>query len=98
MPRTNENRWSFLLRATRPPPYPPPHAGEGREGAAASIVLPTARDPNRFDAVSISGVGIFPCIGGRGAQAAKRFEDAVLGMRPGCLLIEIATVGLSSGD
>src|SRR5260370_18275207 len=72
--------------------------GEGREGAAASIVLPTARDPNRFDAVSISGVGIFPCIGGRDEQAAKRFQDALDGLRRGSNFTEIPIEALHRGD
>jgi len=66
MPLTTENRWGFLLRATR-----------RRDYDAERIVLPTARVQDRFDAVSIGGVGIFPCIGGRNEQAAKRFQEAL---------------------
>ncbi len=87
MPLTNENRWGFLLRATR-----------CRDYDEASIVLPTARDPNRFDAVSISGVGIFPCIGGRDEQAAKRFQDALDGLRRGSNFTEIPIEALHRGD
>jgi protein-L-isoaspartate(D-aspartate) O-methyltransferase len=87
MPLTNENRWGFLLRATR-----------CRDYDAASIVLPTARDPNRFDAVSIGGVGIFPCIGGRDEQAATRFQDALDGLRRGPNFTEIPIAALHRGE
>jgi protein-L-isoaspartate(D-aspartate) O-methyltransferase len=66
MPLTNENWRGFLLRATRCHDYD-----------AESIVLPTARDRNRLEAVSIGGVSIFPCIGGRDEEAAKRFQEAL---------------------
>src|SRR6266851_3205665 len=66
MPLTAENWSGFLLRATR-----------CRDYDAALIVLPAARDRNRFDAVSIGSVGIFPCAGGRDEQAAKRLQDAL---------------------
>ena len=73
MPLTNEKQWGFLLRATR-----------GRDHDADAIVLPTARDRKRFDAVSIGGVGIFPCIGGRDEPAAKRFQTAFRCRRRAC--------------
>jgi protein-L-isoaspartate(D-aspartate) O-methyltransferase len=66
MPLTDENRFGFLLRATR-----------CRDYDAESIVLPTAQDRNRFDATSIGSVGIFPCIGGRDEAAAKRLQAAL---------------------
>jgi protein-L-isoaspartate(D-aspartate) O-methyltransferase len=68
MPLTGENWWGFLLLATRPAILD-----------AASITLPAARDQHRFDAQSIGGVGIFPCVGGRDAEAAKRFLELAQG-------------------
>jgi protein-L-isoaspartate(D-aspartate) O-methyltransferase len=56
MPLTGENRWGFLLRATR-------------RGAT-------------FDAGPISGVGIFPCAGGRDEEAGKRLQKALEEQRP----------------
>jgi protein-L-isoaspartate(D-aspartate) O-methyltransferase len=87
MPLTNENRWGFLLRATR-----------CRDYDAEAIVLPTAWDRNRFDAVSISGVGIFPCIGGRDEEAAKRFQAALDGLRHGSDFTKIPIEALHRGD
>jgi protein-L-isoaspartate(D-aspartate) O-methyltransferase len=87
MPLTNENRWGFLLRATRCPDYD-----------AESIVLPTAQDPNRFDAVSIGWVGIFPCIGGRDEQAAKRFQEALNQLHRGSNFAEIPIEALHRGE
>jgi protein-L-isoaspartate(D-aspartate) O-methyltransferase len=66
LPLTTENRWGFLLRATRPRDY---------DGAA--IVLESTRDPNRFDATSIGQVGIYPCAGGRDEAAAKRLQETL---------------------
>ena len=66
MPLTGENRWGFLLLVTRP-----------ATDNEASIVLPSARDPNRFEATSISGVGIFHCVGGRDGEAAERLREAL---------------------
>jgi protein-L-isoaspartate(D-aspartate) O-methyltransferase len=66
MPLTNENHWGFLLRVTR-----------CRDYAAESIVLTTARDRNRFDAVSVGGGGIFPCI----ADAMSRRRSVSGGAR-----------------
>jgi protein-L-isoaspartate(D-aspartate) O-methyltransferase len=48
---------------------------------AANIDLPDARDDNRFDARSLGGVGIFPCIGGRDEKAAERLRDALNELR-----------------
>jgi protein-L-isoaspartate(D-aspartate) O-methyltransferase len=87
MPLTNENRWGFLLRATR-----------CRDYDAESIVLPPARDQNRFDAVSIGGVGIFPCIGGRDEQAAKRFQEALDRLHRSTGFAEIPIAALHRGD
>jgi protein-L-isoaspartate(D-aspartate) O-methyltransferase len=87
MPLTGENGWGFLLRATRRPAYD-----------AESIILPTARDPNRFDAVSISGVGIFPCIGGRDQQAAERFQAALDELGRGANFAEIPIEALHRAD
>jgi protein-L-isoaspartate(D-aspartate) O-methyltransferase len=72
MPLTGDNRWGFLLLATRPPEYD-----------TARIVLPAVRDPGRFEATSIGWVGIFPCIGGRDENAAKQLQDALPGLRRG---------------
>jgi protein-L-isoaspartate(D-aspartate) O-methyltransferase len=72
MPLTGDNRWGFLLLATRP-----------RDYDAACIVLPAARDPDRFEATSVGWVGIFPCLGGRDEDAAKRLQDALSGLRRG---------------
>lgn len=87
MPLTNENCWGFLLRATR-----------CRDYDVESIVVPTARDRNRFDAVSIGGVGIFPCIGGRDEQAAKRFEEALGRLHPSTGFAQIPIAALHRGD
>jgi protein-L-isoaspartate(D-aspartate) O-methyltransferase len=66
MPLTGENGWGFLLRLTRCHEYD-----------ANMIVLPSGRDPKRFDAVSIGPVGIVPCRGGRDQQAAKRLQHVL---------------------
>src|SRR5262249_50377940 len=54
MPLTSENWWGFMLRVTR-----------HYDCDWSLIVLPAARDHDRFDAVSIGPIGIFPCVGGR---------------------------------
>jgi protein-L-isoaspartate(D-aspartate) O-methyltransferase len=72
MPLTGDNGRGFLLLATRPPEYD-----------SACIVLPAARNPDRFEATSIGWVGIFPCIGGRDEDAAKRLQVALAGLRRG---------------
>jgi protein-L-isoaspartate(D-aspartate) O-methyltransferase len=87
MPLTGENSYGFLLRATR-----------CRDCDEASIVLPTARDQNRFDAASISGVGIFPCIGGRDEEAAKRFQEALDELGRGSNFAEIPIEALHRGE
>lgn len=87
MPLTNENRWGFLLRATRPCDY-----------ASEAIVLPTARDRNRFEATSIGGVGIFHCIGGRDDEAAMRFQTALAELGRGVDFAEIPIEALYRGD
>jgi protein-L-isoaspartate(D-aspartate) O-methyltransferase len=63
MPLTAEDWLGFLLRVTR-----------NRHYNANLIVLPSGRDPNRFEAASIGPVGIFPCNGGRDLQAAQRLR------------------------
>jgi len=64
MPLTTDNRWGFLLRVT-----------QRADHDTNLILMPWARD--RFDAASIGRVGIFPCLGGRDAKAAKRLEEAL---------------------
>jgi protein-L-isoaspartate(D-aspartate) O-methyltransferase len=71
MPLTGDNRWGFLLLATK------------RRDYDTSIILPEAREPDRFEATSIGGVGIFPCIGGRDAEAATQLGDALKELRHG---------------
>jgi protein-L-isoaspartate(D-aspartate) O-methyltransferase len=61
MPLTGEQQWGFLLLVTRPAIHD-----------AADATRSEAHDPNRFEARSIGGVGIFHCAGGRDAEAAKR--------------------------
>jgi protein-L-isoaspartate(D-aspartate) O-methyltransferase len=68
MPLTGEQQWGFLLLVTRP-----------AIRDAASAVLPAAAGPDWFDARSIGGVGIFPCVGGRDEEAAKRFLELARG-------------------
>jgi protein-L-isoaspartate(D-aspartate) O-methyltransferase len=70
MPLTGEDRWGVLLLATKYGYYD-----------GASIVLPAARDSRRFEATSIGGVGIFPCVGGRDEEAAKRLQRALAELR-----------------
>ena len=65
LPLTCESWWGFLLRATR---------GRADDGA---ILLPPARAHNRFAAVSIGRIGIFPCGGGRDEVAATRLRLAL---------------------
>ncbi len=72
MPLTGDNRWGFLLLVTRI-----------RDDDAASIVLPAGRDPKRFEATSIGGVGIFPCVNGRDGEATVRLENALQELRRG---------------
>jgi protein-L-isoaspartate(D-aspartate) O-methyltransferase len=87
MPLTGDNRWGFLLLAIRPSVHD-----------AESIILPAARDANRFDARSIGGVGIFPCTGGRDEEAAKQFHDALLGLRRFSSFADIPIAALHRGD
>ena len=87
IPLTGENWWGFLLRATR-----------CRDYDASLIVLPTGRDRNRFDAVSIGSIGIFPCSGGRDEQAAKRLQDAFDEQHRGSWRSEIPIEALHRGD
>jgi protein-L-isoaspartate(D-aspartate) O-methyltransferase len=78
MPLTAENRWGFVLLATR-----------RREYEKDLIVLPDARDENRFNAMSLGRVGIFPCAGGRDPQSAERLQ---------CVLLESLHCGYSYTD
>ncbi|MBO0751911.1 MAG: methyltransferase domain-containing protein [Bradyrhizobiaceae bacterium] len=41
------------------------------------LLLATRTHPDRFEATSIGGVGIFPCVNGRDEEAAKRLRDAL---------------------
>ena len=66
LPLTTEDRLGFLLRVTR-----------ARADDASIILLPEARRGDRFEATSIGPVGIYPCIGGRDAAAAKRLRQAL---------------------
>jgi protein-L-isoaspartate(D-aspartate) O-methyltransferase len=47
------------------------------------LLLATRPDPGRFEATSIGGVGIFPCVGGRDEEAATQFQDALQELRRG---------------
>jgi protein-L-isoaspartate(D-aspartate) O-methyltransferase len=67
MPLTGENRWGFLLLATR-------------------------AHPDRFEAGSIGGVGIFPCVNGRDEEAAKRLRDTLLEHRRAAADLPIAAL------
>ena len=87
MPLTGDSRFGFLLRATR-----------CRDYDAESIVPPEARDRNRFDAISIGSVGIFPCIGGRDDEAAKRFQNVLDELHRGSNFTEIPIEALHRGD
>ena len=71
MPLTDDHWWGFLLLATR-----------GRIFDAKPIMLPEPGARNGFDATSIGGVGIFPCIGGRDEAAAKRQREACMPFGP----------------
>jgi protein-L-isoaspartate(D-aspartate) O-methyltransferase len=84
MPLTTDNRWGFLLRATR-----------SRGPEAGLIVLPERR---RFDATSIGPIGIFPCVGGRDREAAIRLEAALNELRRASWLAEILFAGLHRGE
>jgi protein-L-isoaspartate(D-aspartate) O-methyltransferase len=64
---------------------------------AANIDLPAARDDNRFDARTIGGVGIFPCIGGRDEEAAGRLRDALNELRRSAS-VDIPITALHRGD
>jgi len=87
MPLTGENWRGFMLRVTRCCDYD-----------ANLIVLPTARDRNRFDAVSVGPIGFFPCVGGRDEQAAKRLKDAFYELYRGSSRSEIPIEALHRGD
>jgi protein-L-isoaspartate(D-aspartate) O-methyltransferase len=87
MPLTADNWFGFWLRATRCSDYD-----------AEAIVLPTARDRSRFDATSIGGVGIFPCVGGRDDEAAKRFQAALAGLGRGSEFGKVPIEALHRGD
>lgn len=86
MPLTGENQWGFRLLVTR--------AAVCDE---AGIVLPAPRDSTRFEATSIGGVGIFPCIGGRDGEAEERLRDALDELRRGAST-DIPITALHCGD
>jgi len=88
MPLTAENRWGFLLRATR---------ALGADDPSL-IVLPAARRGEQFEAISIGWVGIFPCIGGRDEVAAKRLQRLLDAVRGKSLHAEIPIEVLHRGD
>ncbi len=87
MPLTAENGWGFLLRATR-----------RRYAETSAIDLAMAHDRDRFDATSIGWVGIFPCVGGRDEQAAKRFSGVVDELRRNSPRAQIPFEALHRGD
>jgi protein-L-isoaspartate(D-aspartate) O-methyltransferase len=87
MPLTGENWFGFLLRVTR-----------CRDHDASLIVLPAARDENRFDAEAVGGVGIFPCSGGRDEKAAKRLQDALAEPRAGSWHSAVPIEALHRGE
>jgi len=47
------------------------------------LLLRAIRRGNGFDAASIGGVAIYPCIGGRNEESGKRLAAALEGLRPG---------------
>src|SRR5262245_43975156 len=87
MPLTGESWWGFMLRVTRCHDYD-----------ASLIVLPAARDRNRFDAVSVGAIGIFPCSGGRDEQAAKRLQYALDEQHRGSWCAAMPIEALHRGD
>jgi protein-L-isoaspartate(D-aspartate) O-methyltransferase len=96
--RTEEAREATADGSPTWPTFAPLRAGEVTEGDAESIVLPKAPDCNRFDATSIGSVGIFPCIGGRDEEAAKRLQAAFDELRRGSGFAEIPIEALHRGD
>ena len=86
VPLTTNDRWGFLLRATRI-----------RERDARLIVLPQARDADRFEAVSVGPVGIYPCVGGRDEAAAKRLEAALTAPERKSWFAEVPVAALHRG-
>ena len=87
MPLTGENWFGCLLRITR-----------ARDDDAALIVLPEARKRNLFDAMSIGGVGIFPCVGGRDEAAAERLQAALQALPRGMSYWDIPIEALHRGE
>jgi protein-L-isoaspartate(D-aspartate) O-methyltransferase len=87
MPLTAENWLGFLLQVTR-----------SRDYDANLIVLPSGRDPNRFDATSIGQVGIFPCSGGRDPQAAQRLWQGLADLGNGSSGSQIPIEALHRGE
>jgi protein-L-isoaspartate(D-aspartate) O-methyltransferase len=85
--RSPDPRRGFLLRVTR-----------CRDHDASLIVLPAARDENRFDAEAVGGVGIFPCSGGRDEKAAKRLQDALAEPRAGSWHSAVPIEALHRGE
>ena len=87
MPLTAESRWGFLLRVTRT-----------RAEGPRPIVLPAAPRGEQFEATSIGFVGIFPCIGGRDEEAAKRLQAALDDLRRQSWPPRIPIAALHRGD
>ena len=87
LPLTTNDRWGFLLRATR-----------SRAHDDGLIVLPQARDPDWFEATSIGPVGIYPCSGSRDEAAAQRLTAALTTARGGPWVAEIPIAALHRGE
>ncbi|MCW5745220.1 MAG: methyltransferase domain-containing protein [Alphaproteobacteria bacterium] len=62
------------------------------------FMLRATRRGDAFDAVSIGGVGIFPCIGGRDEDAALRLQQALDGMPARLPLRQIPIRALHRGS
>jgi len=62
------------------------------------FVLQVVRRGSNFDAASIGGVGIFPCVGGRDAEAARRLEHALRELRRGPQPTEVPIQTLHRGE
>jgi protein-L-isoaspartate(D-aspartate) O-methyltransferase len=61
------------------------------------FLLKAIRRGTQFEAASISGVGIYPCIGGRDEEAGKRLAQALEGLR-GAAGAKIPIRALHRGD
>ncbi|MGY3610889.1 MULTISPECIES: hypothetical protein [unclassified Bradyrhizobium] len=56
------------------------------------------RRRNRYEASSIGGVAIYPCMGGRDGEAEKRLHAALEGLPPGKVPIRALHVGDPKSD